>query len=86
VLVTVIVTPSRVFLDSLAGYALSRYALSRLHFRGRPFLFASVLAVMSVPGVALLVPKFLIVAYLGMFDTYEAMILPCWWTPPASSF
>ena len=71
VLVTVIVTPSRVFLDSLAGYA-----LSRLHFRGRPFLFGAVLAVMSVPGVALLVPKFLIVTYLGMFDTYEAMILP----------
>lgn len=71
VLVTVIVTPSRVFLDSLAGYA-----LSRLHFRGRPFLFAAVLAVMSVPGVALLVPKFLIVTYLGMFDTYEGMILP----------
>lgn len=71
VLVTAIVTPSRVFLDSLAGYA-----LSRLHFRGRPFLFAAVLAVMSVPGVALLVPKFLIVTYLGMFDTYQGMILP----------
>lgn len=71
VLVTVIVTASRVFFDSLAGYA-----LSRLHFRGRGFLFAAMLAVMSVPGVALLVPKFLIVTYLGIFDTYQAMILP----------
>ena len=71
VLVTVIVTAARVFLDSLAGYA-----LSRLHFRGRGFLFAAVLAVMSVPGVALLVPKFLIVTYLGLYDTYAAMILP----------
>ena len=71
VLVTVIVTAARVFLDSLAGYA-----LSRLHFRGRGFLFAAVLAVMSVPGVALLVPKFLIVTYLGLYDTYTAMILP----------
>ena len=71
VLVTVIVTAGRVFLDSLAGYA-----LSRLHFRGRGFLFAAVLAVMSVPGVALLVPKFLIVTYLGIYDTYTAMILP----------
>ncbi len=71
VLVTVIVTAGRVFLDSLAGYA-----LSRLHFRGRGFLFAAVLAVMSVPGVALLVPKFLIVTYLGIYDTYSAMILP----------
>jgi len=71
VLVTVVVTASRVFLDSLAGYA-----LSRLHFRGRGFLFAALLAVMSVPGVALLVPKFLIVTYLGIFDTYTAMIVP----------
>ena len=71
VLVTVTVTVARVFLDSLAGYA-----LSRLHFRGRGFLFGAVLAVMAVPGVALLVPKFLIVTYLGIFDTYTAMILP----------
>lgn len=71
VLVTLVVTASRVFFDSLAGYA-----LSRLRFRGRAFLFAAMLAVMSVPGVALLVPKFLIVTYLGIFDTYQAMILP----------
>lgn len=71
VVITVIVTAARVFFDSLAGYA-----LSRLHFRGRGFLFAAVLAVMSVPGVALLIPKFLMVSYLGIYDTYAAMILP----------
>ena len=70
-LVTVVITASRVFLDSLAGYA-----LSRLHFRGRKFMFMALLAVMSVPGVVLLVPKFLIVNYLGIYDTYTAMILP----------
>jgi multiple sugar transport system permease protein len=71
VLVTVIITASRVFFDGLAGYA-----LSRLHFRGRGVMFMALLAVMSVPGVVLLVPKFLIVTYLGIFDTYTAMILP----------
>ncbi len=71
VLVAAVVTVGRVFLDSLAGYA-----LSRLRFRGRGFVFAAVLAVMSVPGVALLVPKFLMVNYLGIYDTYTAMILP----------
>jgi multiple sugar transport system permease protein len=70
-LVTLVITASRVFLDSLAGYA-----LSRLHFRGRRFMFMALLAVMSVPGVVLLVPKFLIVNYLGIYDTYTAMILP----------
>lgn len=71
VLITVVVTAGRVFFDSLAGYA-----LSRMRFRGRGFLFAAVLAVMSVPGVALLIPKFLMVTYLGIYDTSAAMILP----------
>jgi multiple sugar transport system permease protein len=71
VLIAVVVTALRVFLDSLAGYA-----LSRLQFRGRGFVFAALLAVMAVPGVALLIPKFLMVNYLGIYDTYTAMILP----------
>lgn len=71
VLIAVIVTVCRVFLDSLAGYA-----LSRLRFRGRGAVFTALLAVMSVPGVALLIPKFLMVNYLGIYDTYTAMILP----------
>jgi multiple sugar transport system permease protein len=70
-LIALVVTITRVFLDSLAGYA-----LSRLQFRGRKAVFGAVLAVMAVPGVALLIPKFLMVNYLGIYDTYTAMILP----------
>ena len=36
----------------------------------------SVLAVMAVPGIVLLIPKFLILQRLGMFDTYAGMIVP----------
>ncbi|MGO4597492.1 carbohydrate ABC transporter permease [Terrabacter sp. 2RAF25] len=71
VLIALVVTVARVFLDSLAGYA-----LSRLQFRGRSAVFGAVVAVMAVPGVALLIPKFLMVNYLGIYDTYTAMILP----------
>jgi len=70
-IVAVAITAGRVFFDSLAGYA-----LSRLQFRGRQFLFLAVLAVMSVPGVVLLIPKFLVLQYLGVYNTYTAMILP----------
>ena len=59
-LVTVLVTLGRVFFDSLAGYA-----LARLRFRGRAALFAAVIAVMAVPGVVLLIPKFLVLNQLG---------------------
>ncbi|TCJ90432.1 hypothetical protein EDC82_0142 [Dermacoccus sp. SAI-028] len=32
-------------------------------------MFSALLAVMSVPGVALLIPKFPMVKYLGIYDT-----------------
>lgn len=69
--VTVLVTGGRVLFDSMAGYA-----LARMRFPGRGLLFASVLAVMAVPGVVLLIPKFLVLNTFGIFDTYTGMVLP----------
>ena len=71
VIVTVCVTLLRVFLDSLAGYA-----LARLRFRGRGAAFATIVAVMAVPGVVLLIPKFLVIRQFGMYDTYYGLIVP----------
>lgn len=71
VIVTVFVTVGRVFFDSLAGYA-----LARINFRGRGIVFAALIAVMSVPGVVLLIPKFLVIKQLGIYDSYAGMILP----------
>ncbi|GAA2622574.1 carbohydrate ABC transporter permease [Paractinoplanes durhamensis] len=71
VLVTVVVTIGRVLIDSMAGYA-----LSRLRFRGRRVLFAAVLGVMAVPPVVLLIPKFLVLNQLGMYNSYPALIVP----------
>ncbi|MEU1810721.1 carbohydrate ABC transporter permease [Micromonospora aurantiaca (nom. illeg.)] len=70
-LVTVLVTLGRVFFDSLAGYA-----LARLRFRGRAGLFAAVIAVMAVPGVVLLIPKFLVLKQLGLYDSYAGLVVP----------
>ncbi|HEV8459175.1 MAG TPA: carbohydrate ABC transporter permease [Gaiellaceae bacterium] len=71
VIVTISVTLLRVFLDSLAGYA-----LARLRFRGRGAVFTVIVLVMAVPGVVLLIPKFLIIRQFGMYDTYYGMIVP----------
>jgi multiple sugar transport system permease protein len=70
-IVTICVTLGRVFFVSLAGYA-----LARLHFRGRGIVFAAVIAVMAVPGVVLLIPKFLVINQLGMYDSYAGMVIP----------
>lgn len=70
-IVTLVVTVGRVFFNSLAGYA-----LARLQFRGRNVIFAALVAVMAVPNVVLLIPKFLVIKQLGIYDTYIAMTLP----------
>ncbi|WP_329056079.1 carbohydrate ABC transporter permease [Amycolatopsis sp. NBC_01488] len=71
VFVSVTITVGRVVFDSLAGYA-----LSRLRFRGRNAVFGAVLAVIAVPSVVLLIPKFLVLNQLGMYDSYSGMIIP----------
>ncbi|MEU2612089.1 carbohydrate ABC transporter permease [Micromonospora sp. NPDC007271] len=70
-LVTVLVTLGRVFFASLAGYA-----LARLRFRGRAGLFAAVIAMMAVPPVVLLIPKFLVLKQLGLYDSYAGLVVP----------
>lgn len=70
-IVTVTVTVCRVLFCSMAGYA-----LARLKYRGRDAVFTGLLAVMAVPGVVLLIPKFLMLNYLGMYNTYSALIVP----------
>ncbi len=69
--VAVCVTVGRVFFDSLAGYA-----LARMRFRGRAGLFAAIIAVMAVPSVVELIPKFLVINQFGMYDSYAGMIVP----------
>ena len=70
-IVTLFVTAGRVFFDSLAGYA-----LARIPFRGRGTVYALLIAVMAVPGVVLLIPKFLVINQVGIYDSYAGMIIP----------
>jgi len=71
IIVATFITLGRVFLDSLCGYA-----LARLRFPGRQAVFWSVLAVLAVPGAVLLIPRFLVLKELTLFNTYPGMILP----------
>lgn len=69
--VAVTITIARVFLDSLAAYA-----LARLRFPGRKLIFALVIGTLAVPNVVLLIPRFLVLKEFGIFDSYTGMILP----------
>jgi multiple sugar transport system permease protein len=39
-------------------------------------VFAALVAVMAVPTVVLLIPKFLVINQLGIYDSYAGMVLP----------
>lgn len=64
-------TTIAMFVNSLAGYVYARYS-----FKGKTICFLITLATMMVPFQVIMVPLFLIVFRLGMYDTYWGLIIP----------
>lgn len=56
--------------------AMAGYAIARLNFPGKEFIFTLTLAVMMIPLAVTLIPKFLVMDNLGLLNTYFALILP----------
>lgn len=60
-----------VIVNSMAGYAYAFY-----DFKGKTGLFLMTLATMMVPFQVIMVPLFLVVFKLGMYDSYWGLIIP----------
>jgi multiple sugar transport system permease protein len=58
-------------LSGLSGYTLAKYM-----FPGRGVVFTVLLAGILVPGVVLAVPQYLLIAKLGLANTYLSVLLP----------
>jgi len=65
------VTFIKVFMDSMAGYA-----LAKIEMTGKKVIFLAMLILLMVPIGALIVPLWSLVSALGLTDTYLALILP----------
>jgi multiple sugar transport system permease protein len=65
------VTIFSVFFDSLAAYG-----LSRIDFRGRGLLLGVLIATMMIPGMALLIPVYKLLAGMGLVNSYWGIIIP----------
>jgi ABC-type glycerol-3-phosphate transport system permease component len=57
------------------------YAFARFEFRGRDLLFVFVLGAMLIPHQLTVVPTYILIAWLGWFDTWTALIVPNLATP-----
>lgn len=58
-------------LSGLTGYTLAKY-----RFPGRGLIFNVLLAGVLVPGIALAVPQYLLLAQVGLTDSYLGVLLP----------
>jgi multiple sugar transport system permease protein len=56
--------------------ALVAYALARLRFRGRELIFYSVIGALFLPGVVMIVPRFVIFSRMNLTNTFWPLIIP----------
>ncbi len=68
-----------VFLSSISGYVFARHK-----FPGKEVIYVAILALLMVPGILTLIPAFVLVKELGLFNTPWALILP--WTAGGQIF
>jgi multiple sugar transport system permease protein len=66
-----LITVANLVFTSMVGYA-----LAKLRFAGRDKLFLLVMGTLLVPTSVTIVPLFVLMAKLGLVDTYWAVILP----------
>ncbi|WP_205835078.1 carbohydrate ABC transporter permease [Microbacterium salsuginis] len=59
------------FLSLLSGYVLARFT-----FPGRQFFFLMVVALLMVPSIAALIPRFVLARDLGMLNTFPVLVIP----------
>lgn len=71
IIIVLIAPPLSIILNSMAGYAFSKF-----RFRGRDTLILLLLATMMIPGQMTLIPAYLVVRFLNMLNTYRGIIIP----------
>jgi ABC-type glycerol-3-phosphate transport system permease component len=59
------------FTSTLAGYVFSKYK-----FNGKTALFAIMLATMMIPPQTIMIPQFLLIDTIGLYDSVWALIIP----------
>lgn len=70
-----IVSSVCVVAGTLLTSAMAGYAFARIEFPGRERVFLLYLATLMVPGIVLLIPRFLLVNAFGWIDTFRGLII-----------
>ncbi|MBE5815538.1 MAG: carbohydrate ABC transporter permease [Clostridiales bacterium] len=62
------------FLQTLTS-SFAAYAFAKLHFKGRDVLFMAYIATIAVPWQAYMLPQFIMMRSMGLYDTLWAMVV-----------
>ncbi|WP_068622439.1 MULTISPECIES: carbohydrate ABC transporter permease [Paenibacillus] len=68
--IAVIVTLITLVISSMAAYS-----LTKLRFKGRNLVFLALISFMIIPDQATLIPRFLLIRWIGLYDTHGSLIL-----------
>jgi multiple sugar transport system permease protein len=75
-----------ILLGQLSFSVLAAYAFARLRFPGRDALFWLYIATLMVPATVTVVPLYLMMAQLGLRNTFWALVLPFMFGSPYAIF
>ncbi len=68
--ISILSTLGTILVCSMAGYA-----LAKLNFKGKGLLFSLMMAFMMIPEQATLVPRYIMIKEMGLYDTHTSLIL-----------
>ncbi|WP_141503588.1 carbohydrate ABC transporter permease [Paenibacillus luteus] len=68
--ISILSTIGTILVCSMAGYA-----LAKLNFKGKGLLFSLMMAFMMIPEQATLVPRYIMIKEMGLYDTHTSLIL-----------
>jgi multiple sugar transport system permease protein len=80
--ISVVITAASIMVTAMAGYALARWK-----FPGSNLIFYTAMAILIVPSIVTIIPNFILITRIGLYNSYPGMLLPyITWNLPIATF
>lgn len=73
-------------IGTLLSSSIVAYALARIEFPGRKIIFSIIVGTMMIPGIALIIPQYIMFGKIGWLDSLLPMIVPAFFAYPYNVF
>ncbi len=73
-------------IGTLLSSSLVAYPLARMEFPGKNLIFTLIIGTMMIPGIALIIPQYIMFGKIGWLDSLLPMIIPAFFAFPYNVF